>query len=224
MKKIIVLSLLLNLIFLIPDSYSQRSDAALWTTLKLEKLLVPKVLVHYKQSVRFGQNFSQLIYSYSDIGVTYKFNKNIKTSLDYRFINKQQTIQEQSFRHRFYWTLTLKKKVKPFILSYRHRIQYQLEDILTSENGHIPDYYSRSKITVKYPLEKFTPFIASELYSKIINWDQLLPNRYRLYAGCGYSFNKTNELNLYYLIDRRFNQKDPLTNYVIGIAYSHTFY
>jgi predicted porin len=207
-----------------PKSYGQRSDAALWTSLELEKLLVPKVLIHYKQSVRFGQNFSQLIYSFSDLGATYKFNKSIKTSLDYRFINKQQRSQEQSFRHRVYWTLTLKKKVKPFILSYRHRIQYQLEDILTSENGYIPDVYSRSKIAVKYPINRFTPFVAAELYTKIINWDQLLPNRYRLSGGCGYSFNKTNELILYYLFDKRFNQNDPLTNYVIGITYCYTFY
>jgi hypothetical protein len=69
-------------------------------------------------------------------------NKNIETSLDYRFINKLNKYQDLSFRHRLYWTLTLKKKIKPIVFVYRHRIQYELVDIYSSEKGQIPHYYS----------------------------------------------------------------------------------
>jgi hypothetical protein len=107
---------------------------------------------------------------------------------------------------------------------YRHRIQYQLEDIYSSETGQTAHYYTRSKITIKYDLNRFTPYLASELQSKIVDWEELVSKKLRFFAGCNYKFNKTDELNLYYLIDKRFNQADPLTNYVIGIAYTHTFY
>lgn len=224
LKKTTLSFVLLNLICLTQLCYGQRNDANLWASVSLKKLASPKVLLHFKQAARVSQNITQLNYSFSDIGMTYIFNKNINTSLDYRFINKLNSIQDLSLRHRLYWTLTLKKKIKPFVLVYRHRIQYQLEDINSSETGQIPKYYTRSKITIKYDLNKFTPYIAAELQSKIVDWEQLTTKKLRLFAGCGYKINNTDEINLYYLIDKRFNQIDPITNYVIGIAYTHTFY
>lgn len=224
MKRITISFVLINLINLTQISYGQRSDANLWASVSLEKLANPKLLFHFQQAARVGQNITQLNYSFSDIGTTYKFNKHVQTSLNYRFINRINNIQDLSLRHRLYWTLTLKKKVKPFTLVYRHRIQYQIEDVYSSETGQTPHYYTRSKITIKYDLKRFTPYLASELQSKIVDWEQLVSKKLRFFAGCNYKFNKTDELNLYYLIDKRFNQTDPLTNYVIGIGFTHTFY
>lgn len=205
-------------------SYGQRNDSNLWASTTLQKLATPRILLHFQQAARIGQNITQLNYTYSDIGVTYKFNKNIQTSLNYRFINKLNKTQDFSLRHRLYWTLTLKKKIKPFTIVYRHRIQYQLEDMYSSENGQTPHYYTRSKLTLKYDLNRFTPYVASELFTKIVDWDQLESRKFRLFAGCNYQFHKTNDLSLYYLIDKRINQKNPLTNFVVGVAYTHTFY
>lgn len=224
MKRITVPFVLLNLVYLTSLCYGQGSDANLWASVSLEKLASPKVLLHFKQAARVSQNITQFNYSFSDIGLTYKFNKNIKTSLDYRFINKLNSIQDLSLRHRLYWTLTVKKKIKPFIFVYRHRIQYQLNDVYSSETGQSPHYYTRSKITIKYDLNRFTPYVATELQSKIVDWEHLVSKKLRFFAGCNYKFNKTDEINLYYLIDKRFNQIDPITNYVIGIAYTHKFY
>lgn len=224
MKRITVPFVLLNLVYLTSLCYGQGSDANLWASVSLEKLASPKVLLHFKQAARVSKNITQFNYSFSDIGFTYKFNKNIKTSLDYRFINKLNSIQNLSLRHRLYWTLTVKKKIKPFIFVYRHRIQYQLNDVYSSETGQSPHYYTRSKITIKYDLNRFTPYVATELQSKIVDWEHLVSKKLRFFAGCNYKFNKTDEINLYYLIDKRFNQIDPITNYVIGIAYTHTFY
>lgn len=224
LKKTTLSFVLLNLIYLTQLCYGQRNDANLWASVSLKKLASQKVLIHFKQAARVSQNITQLNYSFSDIGMTYIFNKNINTSLDYRFINKLNSIQDLSLRHRLYWTLTLKKKIKPFVLVYRHRIQYQVEDVNSSETGNIHKYYTRSKITIKYDLNKFTPYIAAELQSKIVNWEQLTTKKLRLFAGFGYKINNTDEINLYYLIDKRFNQIDPVTNYVIGVAYTHTFY
>ena len=224
MKRISVPFLLLNLFYLTQLSYGQRNDANLWASITLKKLATPKLLLHYRQAARIGQNITQLNYSFSDIGVTYKFNKTINTSLNYRFINKLNETKKFSIYHRLYWTLTLKKKIKPFAIVYRHRIQYQLEDVYSSENGEIPHYYTRSKITLQYNLNRFAPYVASELFTKIFDYDQFLSKKIRLIAGCNYMLNNTNRLNLFYLIDKRFNQINPLTNYVIGISFTHTLY
>ncbi|MES2590701.1 MAG: DUF2490 domain-containing protein [Bacteroidota bacterium] len=203
---------------------SQRNDAALWTSIQLEKHITSNWLFHYQQAARFNQNISQLNVTFSDLGATYMLNKHIKTSLNYRFINKKDVESGNSLRHRLYWDVILKKKIKPISLIYRHRLQYQLEDIYSSDDGEVLHNYSRSKFTVKYNINKVTPFVATELYVKIIDWNQLLGNKYRLIAGLDYDFNKTNELSIFYLFNKNFNKKNPLTSYIIGIAYSHTFY
>lgn len=214
----------LFLFLLCSANYAQRNDAALWADIVLEKRIVPKLTVHFKEAIRVGQNVTQLNYSYSDIGLTFKINKNIQTSLDYRFIRKLQVENYISLRHRVYFTLELKKKLKPFTLNARFIFQSQLEDVYSREKGKIPDYYERTKLTVKYDLNRFTPYLATELYINIIRWEQLLPNRYRLFAGFNYELNKMNGLEIYYLFERQFNQKNPLTNYVVGISYTHQFY
>lgn len=226
MKKthLLLFNLCLPIIFLTGKISGQRNDAVLWTSIELKKQIVPNLFFHYQQAARIGQNITRFNYSYSDFGASYKFNKYIQTSIDYRFINKRLISQEFSFRHRIYWTLTLKKKIKPLIFVYRQRLQYQLEDINTSENGKQGIYYTRSKIKIKYALYQFTPYIAMELFTKINQWQDLKSDKYRLFAGCSYKFNKTNELDVYYLFDRAFNQPNPLTNYVVGIGFSHTFY
>lgn len=209
--------------FLAFNSYSQKDDAGLWLAVQLKKPLTAKFELQFRQMERFNQNITRLNLSYSDIGAAYSLNKYFQATLNYRFINKFDSENGLSVRNRFYCNLIFKKKLKPFVLVYRQRFQYQLEDN-TSEKRRTPDYYTRSKLTIKYDLNRFTPYIASELYIKIVSLNQSKANRYRAFAGCNYKINKTNNLNLYYLFEKHFNQKDPLTNYIIGITYEHTFY
>ncbi|MGQ0827237.1 MAG: DUF2490 domain-containing protein [Bacteroidota bacterium] len=205
-------------------NFAQRNDAAIWESITLEKRLTPKILLHLQQAARIAQNITQIQRTHYDIGITYKINKNISTSLNYRFINRFFTENGTSLRHRIHWNLALKTKIQPFVFIYRHRLQGQVNDFYSSEDGKISSYYSRSKLTVKYEFNKLSPYLAAELYTKIINWNTLQTNRYRLFGGFDYQLNKMNELELYYLIDKRFNEYNPLTNYVIGIGFTHRFY
>lgn len=226
MRKRIIYTVLLQLaiVGLYNNGFSQRNDAGLWLSLELEKLLTQRASLEFKHTARIEQNITHLDLSYSDLGLTYQFSKHVALSGNYRFINKFSPEYNVGIRHRFYCDLVLKKKLKPFVFALRQRFQNQLEDALLNESGNISEYYTRSKVIIKYNLSRFTPCIASELYFKLRPGQQPLPNRYRVYAGCNYSVNKTNDLELYYLFDRRFNQKNPLTNYVIGVTYKHTFY
>ena len=212
------------MLYLLQFGHAQRNDARLWASIRLEKQVSPRLLAHFKEAIRIGQNITQLNYSFSDIGLTFKVNKHIFVSLDYRLIHKLQMEEYISVRHRFYFTLLLKKKFKPFIISTRFIFQSELQDIYSSEEGKIPDYYLRSKITVKYDLNRFRPYLATELHTNVIRWEQLLPNRYRAIGGLSYELNKMNELEAFYIFERRFNEYNPLTNYIIGIGYTHRFY
>ena len=208
----------------ITNGYSQRNDAGLWLSLELDKPLTQRFSLQFKHTERFAQNITQWDLSYSDLGLGYNFTKHIEGSLNYRFINKFNPDYGIGIRHRFYGELIFKKKIRPFIFAFRQRFQNQLEDVYKSEDGLIHEYYTRSKLTIKYDLNRFAPYVASELYFKLVPGEQPLPNRYRVFLGSAYKINKTNKFSVYYLFDRRFNKKDPLTNYVIGVNYKHTFY
>lgn len=223
-KKKVQYTFLMAAICIAHGGFAQRNDAGLWLSLELEKLLTKRLSLEFNHTERIAQNITRWDLAYSDIGLAYKFSKHIAASANYRYINKFNPEYGMDNRHRFYVDLILKKKLKPLEFSWRQRFQNQMEDVFTSEEGRIPHYYTRSKLAIKYDLNKFTPCIASELYIKLISGEQPLPNRYRLFGGCNYAINKTNDIEVYYLFDRRFNQKDPLTNYVIGLSYKHTFY
>ncbi|MBA3704466.1 MAG: DUF2490 domain-containing protein [Bacteroidetes bacterium] len=225
MKKTILYFLLVHFLFCWnTNCISQQNDAALWAKIRLEKLVTPRILIHFKEAVRIGQNFTQPNYAYSDIGLTFKINKNIYTSLNYRFTSKRQVENFLSIRHRFYFTLSLKKKIRPICIITRFILLSQFKDIYTSEEGMVPQYYLRSKVTVRYDLNRFSPYEAAELITNITRWSQLQSDRYRLFAGCKYEFNKFNELDLYYMVEKHINQENPITNYVVGIGYTHRFY
>lgn len=224
MKKKLVYTTLFAAICLFVNSYGQRNDAGLWLSLELEKSLTKKTSLEFKHTERIAHNITRWDLAYSDIGLGFRLSKHIAVSANYRFINKYNQDYRIGNRHRFYGELILKKKLKPLVFVWRQRFQNQLEDVFTSEEGRTPQYYTRSKLAIKYDLNRFTPCIASELYFKLVPGKQPLPNRYRIFGGLNYSLNKTNDLEVYYLFDRRFNQRYPLTNYVIGITYKHTFY
>jgi len=223
LKKILTATILFSFI-LTSQIFAQRKDFSIWENISLEKRIAPKLMLNFKHQGRISNNATQLKYYYFDIGLTYKINKSFQTAFGYRFIHNSTTENITSKRHRIYWMLCYKIKLKPFILSYRHILQSQVQDIYSSENGKLPNYFTRSKVAIKYDLNKFTPYLATELKSGIIRWNQLVPNKVRLFVGCNYKFNKLNEIELYYLLQKQISVNNPQTTYILGIGITHTFY
>lgn len=220
---------------LILTSVGQTKDAAVWENIYLQKHLTPRWVIHFNHEGRITKNVSQFHYGYGDFGLTYKFNKNFHATVDYVFVAKYLEKSGLSNRHQTYVALTYKKKIRPFVFSYRQMLQEQVQDIYSSELGKLPAYFSRSKLTIKWELNRFTPYVASELYVRLSEAYAKDPehrtqpygphaNRMRYFAGCFYELNKMNLVEAYYLIEQHFNENNPATNYVIGIGYAHEFY
>lgn len=214
---------------------AQNRDAALWENIYLEKKITPRIKIHLNHEGRITNNITQFYYGYADMGVTYRLNKNFHVCLDYVFLEKYLDKSGASYRHQFYIAPTYKRKVNNFTFSLREMLQAQVQDIYSSETGSIPVWFLRNKLTVKYDIKRFTPYVASELYVKLsepnpINPEKvkqpagIQPNRVRYFAGCFYELNKVNYVEVYYLIENFFNMYYPRTNFVIGIGYAHEFY
>lgn len=200
-------------------------DGGLWNTFNAEYALNSRFVVQFTQELRFRENLSRLNLFYTNLGIEYKLSKNIKTAFVYRWIDKYLDDNTFSFRHRLMLDMTYKYKVKNLNLSYRHRLQVEGRDIFTSENGKRKEWYSRSKVTVKYDRGKrYIPYAAIELRYQIQDHRNFESDktwhRVRWIAGTDYKINNKNIFSFYYLIQNEFNVITPQTLYILGLEYN----
>ncbi len=223
MKKI---ALLFFIAFITTHSIAQTSnDAGLWATFNINKKLSKKIGVFITEEYRARENFTRNNLLYTDLGVSFKPLDFLKVSLAYRCIEKFQLDKTISFRHRGMLDITLKKKFGAFGLSYRQRIQAEVRNVYSSDNGSLPEWYSRNKFEVKYDLNKpITPYLAAEFRYQINNprsaesdntW-----HRDRYFVGLDYKRNDKNAFGLYYMIQREYNVSAPQDLFILGVEYS----
>lgn len=201
------------------------NDAGLWCTFNLEKKLGDKFSVFLTEEYRVRENFTRNNLFYTDLGFSYKPADFIKVSLSYRTIQKFLEDNSISFRNRGMLDILLKKKVGNFGLSFRQRFQSEYRNVYSSELGAIPEWYARSKFTIKYDLNKpVTPYIGTEFRYQINNPRSVEVNglwhRARFFAGFDYKINDKHTLGSYYLIQREWNVSSPQNLYIIGLEYS----
>src|ERR1700741_426596 len=159
-------------IFLSLSGFAQRyyNDSQLWTNLYLEKKVTKCFDVHLKLQGRGTNNFTQVGQAYADIGVTFRISKNIKLLADYAFAQKAKNIDSYRTRHVYYTALIFKKDFRRWRFSYRNMFQCRYNSPKESKEGHLPHYYDRNKITVKYEATKrFSFYTAEEVYIPLNN-------------------------------------------------------
>lgn len=199
---------------------AQVNDAGLWINLDVEKKITQKFSAQFTHSIRFYENYTELGTSFSELGATYKILKPLTVGGYYRYAKKKKVDDFYSTVHRYSFHLSYKYKYKNFKFALREQYQSSYKDFGVSETGSIPKKYLRTKVSVNYDLEKkYSPFISYELFYEI--GEYIDNTRYK--AGVDYEFNKFNSINIYYMIDKEKNVKNPWTSYVLGLGYNFTF-
>lgn len=217
---------LLFLFFILAGSTlrSQVNDAQLWMSVKLEKKLTPALAIEFTEEVRLDENITEVGTIYSDLGISYRFWKRFKIGASYRYSLKRRLDDTYEARHSWYAEGSYREKIKPVILVFRLRYQSRYAESFTSEKAEVPKNHLRTKLTVKYDLDKkFEPYVYAETYFRTgvpasQSFDEL-----RLCGGIEYAFNRMHMIDLHYIFSRAYNVKNPETDYIIGISYSFTF-
>ena len=202
-------------------------DAGMWNTLNLDKKLSNKYYIFLTEEFRLKENFSQINLFYTDVGLGWKPCNFLKVELAYRSIEKHLITDFYSMRHRLMLDITAKKKFGDWGLSYRHRLQAEVRNVNLSDDGDVPEWYSRHKIAVKYDLhKKYSPYASCELRYQLddprnIESDKTW-HRGRYAFGFDYELNKRSTLGLYYLIQHEWNVSVPENLYILGLEFSHS--
>jgi hypothetical protein len=205
---------------------AQTNDAQLWENINLAKNINPRLLARINHEGRITENITRPSFYYFDLGLDYKISKHFHATLAYVWVEKRLINDFWSTRHQAYFDIVGKIKWKNFQISDRQMFLWQVKDYYSSDNGKVPDYYLRNKLTIKYEKNfKLSPYIAAEIYYKMNDKNYLRYhfNRTRYFAGLFYRTNLKNEFEVYYLLEKHFNITDPPTNWIIGVGYTHLF-
>jgi len=210
---------MLGIVFYTPLK-AQVNDAGLWTSVSLEVKVVKKLKANVSQELRFNENITELGAAFTDIGLQYKVSKCWQISANYRFIQRRRIDDYYSFRHRFYVDAKYEKEVNHLGLIWRGRIQDQYSDIGRAADGGIPEYYLRNKFTLKWNTKKtITPYLATELFSKLDYPHTDFIDGLRAAAGIEYAFTKHHKMDVYYMLQKELYTSKPQTDFIIGIGY-----
>lgn len=201
------------------------NDAGLWTTINVEKKINKRLECFLTQEFRLKENYTQTNLFYTDIGLAIKPLGFMKFSFSYRSIQKARIDETFSFRHRLTLDLILKKKFGKIIPSFRQRIQMQLRNVYSGENGRLPEWYARERVEIKYDLDlPIKPFAAVELRYQLKDPREMGLNgtwdRIRYSFGLDYKLNSKNQLSFYYLMQRGLYNATSNNLFITGISYT----
>ncbi|MEO8146381.1 MAG: DUF2490 domain-containing protein [Bacteroidia bacterium] len=209
--------------FILHFSFSQENDAGLWLTASVEKKLNKDFKVALTEEFRFKENYSQLGTYFTDVSLQYKISKSFNASFNYRFIKKLQPDLTYQTRNRFYLDIAYRYKAHKWNFILRTRLQDQLKAISIEEQYSEPEYYWRNKLSVKYSVKKFTPYITGEIFYPLNNPKGNEIDEWRWSIGSDYDLNKKNTIGGYFLIDKEIHVNNPLTSFIIGLEYGYVF-
>jgi hypothetical protein len=225
----LVSRIILVLIFIATQRFELRAqtekDAVFWMTLNLEKKLSRKFSVQLTEEFRQRDNLRRLNLFYTELGLNWKATDWLKTNISYRWIQKYVPEGYFSYRHRLSFDLSFRKKTGHFAASYRHRLQAEIQDPGRNELGWQAEWYSRSRLEIKYLTDgKLSPFASYEARYQIkdprLQESNGLWHRNRFALGLQYEIDKWSNISVYYLIQNEFNVSEPAELYVTGIEYS----
>ena len=207
---------------------AQTEDLGSWMTFSIDKNIFRKLDFNFDQELRLKNNFSTINLYYTNLGLSYKFNKYFRLATVYRFIGKQKNDATYGFRNRFYTDLIFKYKLKKFTFGYRARFQGEWRKTgYYSDLGNMPEIFIRNLFKVSYKVgEKWSPYVATELRWQIQNprlpWGNGF-DRSRFYVGTSYEINKRMSAGSYFLLQKEWNVNDPQTLYIIGLEFGLSF-
>lgn len=202
----------------------QVNDAGLWLSVSLEKKLTPGFSLHLDDELRLNENITEAGTHFTEFGGEYTILKGLSAGIYYRFTQKRRVDDSYSKRHRYYAELSYRRKIHKISFTLRERFQTQYADMYSSDKGLVPEFYLRSKLTVKTKLMKATQIFANtEIFYPLSNPDRNEIDGLRVAAGLEYNLKKYGLIEGFYMINKEINVKNPLTDYIIGLGYSYTF-
>jgi hypothetical protein len=204
-------------------TFAQYSDAGLWLDVTVEKRFNQAFAVEYASSNRLNENLSEYGCSINELGVKYRFSKNSKLAIFYRFRLQKQLNNMYEPISRFYIDYT--QEFKLWVLDVDLRCRFQTQQ----KNVHFYDFDMdlrnkfRPKLKIEYSVMKFTPYFFVESFHPIFYAEYRPIDKIRCAVGLQYAFNNNHSLDLGYMVQQELFKTNSITDYVVRLGYKFRF-
>ncbi len=200
---------------------SQTKDFQLWSDIKLEAEIFKKISVEIEEEIRLAENISKIEDYFTDVGISYNFWDNFTFGGYYRFIRRNELDDRISNIHRYYFDLKYDRKIKRWELSLRTRYQSRYKNINSDDTGYKPENHNRNKLSLAYDIYRspLKPEIWFDIYYQLNNPGGNKFDKIRFAPELGYRINNHIRVNIYYMIEKEYNVKNPETNYILGTSF-----
>ncbi len=199
-----LLPVILPILLVFQNSYSQEKDFGLWYGFNAEMELAKKLEIDFWGNLRTFRNASKIDEGYGEAGLTYKILKNLSIGGKYRFT--MQLEDDDIYHPRHKWIGDIKAKTELGRLEFTGRIRFQRQDktYFEDEDDEIPDYYTRFKLKTEYKTPSFpiNPYASFETFSRVFEQADMTIEKYRLGIGFEYKIGKRQSAELGYLFQR----------------------
>lgn len=220
-----IISVVAMLVTALPSLRAQEQDFGWWYSASVQHRLTGKWEISLAEQVRTNRNLETVDLCFTQLGVQYSLRKNLRAAFSYRFIQRNE-LEFWSYRHGIYADLAWRKKMKPFTLSVRGRLQGRAEDLQLSSESMGPDWFFRTKAGVQYNTgRRWTPHVSCESFLLLRSLDTPGRNgditRFRYEAGIEYEFNRRHAVDVSYMLQH--NRSPWLDEYIISTGYAFSF-
>ncbi len=202
---------------------AQEKDVELWVGFGIDQRIGKKMTVAFEQNTRFNNNIGATKNVFEELSLSYKFNKYLSGTANYRFGKRNSFVNGYNTEHRYNFDLRFRKKAKPLIFVFRTRFQSKYRSIHSSEDGFIPTNYNRNKFTFRFDLDRrVEPYVGIEVYYQLNNVEGNEIDNIRYFTGINIDLPKRQEVKVFYILQQEYNVNNPVTSNVIGVSYSYS--
>ncbi len=209
-------------IFLILPFLSKSADYdnEFWGSFTLDLPVYKDFEIGVSREIRLYNNWNDIKWHITDINLKYDFTKYFNLSFKYRYkyFNKE-------WQKVYYLSTYFKFKVRKIKIDYRLRLQKKnrFEQKTDYIRYKMDQDYIRNRILLEYDTDYWIkPYSGIELFYLLDN--EKYSDRFsilRYYLGVAIDIAKKHNIELFYIYEREFNIKNPLTSNVIGINYKY---
>jgi len=221
---IFILSTLLIVLFF-NIGYSQNSELANWTIIRVEYKLNKKWNFGIEEQLRLKEDISTIDEYFTQLNTEYSVSKNFTLGAGLRYIKENDTdgnIQGYENHFRFNIDATYKHKINDFTLKYRVRYQNKNELGVSNAEGDYANQHLRFKTAIGYNFKNWEldPKFSAEIFNHFEEGKQNGYDKYRFTFGTEYKLKNAGKINLFYRIEKELNQNDAFKYESYGSAIS----
>lgn len=204
------------------SAQSQTQDAGLWAGFTLDFDLKKKFHAGADIQTRWNENISEARTNFIQPWVSKDWTKHFSTSFSYRMMARRTLDNFYEGRDRANLDFKLKTKLKDLKLQYRVRVQRAV-GIFNPERSIGATVTQRHRLKFGYGLHKKVDVgVLGESFFSADDAQRQTLTDLRFKASVKYKVKKRNYLTVSYLVQKEYNTRNPLTDFILAIGYSLT--